>query len=191
MTNEKIIEIIKSRMSEKRFNHSLEVAKEAKRLAEHYGEDAEKLYTAGLLHDITKETSPEEQLKYLKESAIILSDIEKSALKLWHAKSGAAYIELYLDITDREIIEAIKYHTTAKAGMTNFEKILYVADFTSADRSYKGVEGVRVAAEKSLDDAVWEGLAFTVLDLAGEGRAIHPDTFEAYNETALKRIKNR
>ena len=67
LTDSQIVEIIKNRLTPKRFNHSLAVAEEAKRLARKYGEDEDRLFTAGLLHDAMKDSSPEEQLKYRKE----------------------------------------------------------------------------------------------------------------------------
>lgn len=185
MTNEEIITILATRLSPKRLNHSIEVANEAARLARIYGQDENRLYRAGLLHDITKETAPEEQLKIFSESAIILTDIEKNALKLWHAKSGAEFVKNKLGIDDEDIISAIRYHTTAKKGMTEFQKLLYIADFTSLDRDYPGVEEVREAANRSIEDAMFEGLAFTISDLASQARPIHPDTFEAYNEICM------
>ena len=187
MTDSQIVDIIKNRLTPKRFNHSLAVAEEAKRLARKYSEDEDRLFTAGLLHDAMKDSSPEEQLKLLDEDGIMLSDIEKSAKKLWHAISGEVFARRVVGIEDKEILSAIRYHTTAKAGMTKFEKLLYVADFTSADRDYDGVDAVRSAADRDLDEAVEEGLGFTVSDLAGQRRPIHPDTVDAYNEIVLKR----
>ena len=187
LTDSQIVEIIKNRLTPKRFNHSLAVAEEAKRLARKYGEDEARLFTAGLLHDAMKDSSPEEQLKLLDEDGIMLSDIEKSAKKLWHAISGEVFARRVIGIDDKEILSAIRYHTTAKAGMTKFEKLLYVADFTSADRDYDGVDAVRSAADRDLDEAMEEGLGFTVSDLAGQRRPIHPDTVDAYNEIVLKR----
>ena len=137
------------------------------------------------MHDITKETAPAEQLKILQEGGVELTDIEKNALKLWHAKSGAEFVKNKLAIEDEEMISAIRYHTTAKKGMTIFEKLLYIADFTSLDRDYPGVEEVRAAANRSIEDAMFEGLAFTIADLAKQGKPIHPDTFEAYNEICM------
>ena len=187
LNDDEIIALIKGRLTPKRFIHSLEVAKEAKRLALKYGENGDRLYTAGLLHDIMKDTSPEQQLKFLIESGIMLSDIEFAAFKLWHAISGAEYARREVGVTDEEILSAIRYHTTAKAGMTVFEKLLYIADFTSADRNYPGVEGVRQAAEESIEAAMEEGLAFTVSDLAEARKAIHPDTLAAYNEIVSRK----
>lgn len=185
MTNNEIVALLATRLSPKRLNHSLEVANEAERLAKLYGQDEKRLYTAGLLHDITKETATAEQLKILQEGGVELTDIEKNALKLWHAKSGAEFVKNKLAIEDEEMISAIRYHTTAKKGMTIFEKLLYIADFTSLDRDYPGVEEVRAAANRSIEDAMFEGLAFTIADLAKQGKPIHPDTFEAYNEICM------
>ena len=92
--------ILKSRLNEKRYYHSLCVAKEAERLAEKYGGDAEKACLAGLLHDITKNAQDEEHLKIFREFGIILSDVEKNAKKLWHAMSGAEYVKHVLGISD-------------------------------------------------------------------------------------------
>lgn len=174
--------LLKGRLTEKRFFHSLCVAKEALRLAEKYGADEEKAFLAGLLHDICKDTDPKEQLKLLNEFGIILDTVEKSALKLWHARSGAAYLENILKIGDEEIISAVRYHTTAKAGMTLLEKVLYLADFTSEDRDYPGVEDMRKAVDAGLDTAMYDALVFTIEDLKEKGSAVHEDTLQAYRE---------
>lgn len=179
--------ILEKRLVEKRYNHSLCVADEALRLAEKYGCDEEKCYLAGLLHDITKNSSKEEHLNIFETFGIILNNVEKNAEKLWHAISGAAYIRYVLNITDQEIIEAVRYHTTAKANMPLLAKILYIADFTSADRDYDDVDEMRRLVDISLDSAYEYALRYTVIDLASNNRAIHTDTLEAYNEIMLKR----
>ncbi|MBQ6847487.1 MAG: bis(5'-nucleosyl)-tetraphosphatase (symmetrical) YqeK [Clostridia bacterium] len=177
--------ILQSRLDEHRYNHSLCVADEAKRLAEKYGGNTEKCFLAGLLHDITKNSDPKEHLQIFETFGIILSDIEKNAQKLWHAMSGAAYIENVLEIRDNEIVDAIRYHTTAKANMSLTSKILYLADFTSADRNYPDVNVIRGLVEKSLDEAFIYALKYTIIDLTERSKAIHPDTVAAYNETVL------
>lgn len=189
MDYEKIKEILRGRLSPKRYIHSLCVADEAKRLAEKYGADKEKAYTAGLLHDITKNTPAEEQLKIFEDFGIMLDDVSRNAEKLWHAVSGAAYIEKTLGISDSEILSAVRYHTTAKKDMTRFEAILYLADFTSADRDYEDVFVMRTLVDKSMEDAMCYALSYTIKDLVEQGRQIHPDTMEAYNQIINKEIK--
>ena len=179
-------QILKERLTPKRYNHSLCVADEAVRLAKKYGGDIEKAYLAGLLHDITKNASEQEHLNIFNEFGIMLNDIEKNAEKLWHAISGSAFIEHKHVITDKEIITAVRYHTTARAGMSQLEKLLYLADFTSADRDYDDVDIMRQKVDISLEAALDYALSYTINDLVSSGKALHLDTVNAYNENALK-----
>ena len=178
-------EILKSRLNEKRYYHSLCVADEAKRLAIKYGCDVEKCYLAGLLHDITKNASDEEHLQIFESFGIMLNDIEKNAKKLWHAMSGEAYIKNVLGIDDPELLDAIRYHTTAKKNMSLTAKILYLADFTSLDRDYEDVEVIRELVDKSIEEAMIYALKYSIVDLVEQSKAIHFDTLEAYNEVCL------
>lgn len=182
--------ILKSRLNEKRYKHSLCVADEAKRLALKYGADENKAYLAGLLHDITKNSLREEHLKIINDYSLVLSEVEKSSEKLWHAITGAAYVKNILKIDDEEIISAIKYHTTAKCNMTKLQMILYLADFTSLDRDYDDIDVMRELVDISTDKALSYALTYTIKELAGKGVAIHPDTLGAYNEIKLKEINN-
>lgn len=177
--------IIKSMMSENRYNHCANVSKEAVKLAKRYGGDEEKAAIAGILHDITKEMPKEEQLQIMLDSGIILDDIQKNAPKLWHGISGSVYIKNHLDIDDEDILNAICYHTTGRAGMSLLEKIIFVADFTSEERTYKGVATMRKKSRKSLEDAMLYGFKFTFSDLSSRELAIHPDELACYNEIVL------
>ncbi len=178
--------LLEKRLNPKRYHHSLCVADEALRLAEKYGCDGEKAYLAGLLHDITKNADMQEHLHIFDSFGIMLNDIEKNAEKLWHAISGAAYIKYILDIKDKEILDAVRYHTTARAGMTLLDKILYLADFTSRDRDYEDVNVMRRLVDVSLQEALSYALSYSINDLVGNGKALHLDTINAYNEIILK-----
>ncbi len=178
---ENYITILKSRLNEKRFYHSLCVAKEAMRLAEKYNGDVEKCYLAGLLHDITKNSPDEEHLQLFETFGIMQSDIEKNAVKLWHAMSGELYIKNILGVDDIEILDAVRYHTTAKADMSLTAKILYLADFTSIDRDYTDVDVMRELVDKSLEEALVYALKYSICDLIEQSKPVHPDTVSAYN----------
>lgn len=178
--------ILESRLTPKRYNHSLCVADEAVRLAQKYGGNCEKAYLAGLLHDITKNASKDEHLNIFSQFGIMLNEIEKSAEKLWHAISGAAYIEHILKIEDQEIITAVRYHTTARENMTQLDKLLYLADFTSADRDYDDIDIMRQKVEISMEAALDYALSYTINDLVSRGKPLHIDTVKAYNENSLK-----
>ena len=174
--------LLKSRLNEKRYYHSLCVADEAVRLAKKYGANTEKAYLAGLLHDITKNASAQEHLHIFNSFGIMLNSVEQNAEKLWHAISGAAYVEHLLGIDDREIIDSIRYHTTARGNMTLLDKVLYLADFTSIDRDYDDVDVMRKLVDKSMNEALLYALSYSIKDLISSGRVLHLDTINAYND---------
>lgn len=184
------LEILRARLRPDRFEHSLCVAAEAYRLAQRCGADPDKAYTAGLLHDIMKNTKPQLQLQILKDFDILLDAVEQGSPKLWHARSGAVYVQKVLGVEDEEILTAIRYHTTGRAGMGLLEKVLFLADFTSADRVYDDVDVMRRLVDEDMEQAMRYALGYTVRDLAKKGAPIHPDTVELYNELALKRSVN-
>ena len=178
--------LIKPRMGEYRYIHSVNVSKKAVELAQIYGGDTEKAMIAGMLHDITKETPVEEQLKIITEGGIILDDVEKSSSKLWHPISGSVYIRDTVGITDSDIINSVRFHTTGRAGMSLLEKIIFVADFTGDERNYNGVDIMREKSLRSLEEAMLYGVQFTINDLSKRMMTIHPNALACYNELILK-----
>ena len=179
--------ILASRLTPQRYIHSLAVAKEARRLALRYGVDPDKAYTAGLLHDIMKNTKCDTQLQILKDFDILLDTVEQRSPKLWHAVTGAAFIERVLGVTDRDIVTAVRYHTTGRAAMTPLERVLFLADFTSEDRTYPDVDVMRRLVDTDECEAMRYALQYTIKELVSEGRPVHPDTIHAYNDVTLKR----
>lgn len=105
--------------------------------------------------------------------------------QLWHAVASSAYAQNELDIYDPEILNAIRYHTTARRGMSPLEQVIYLADVTSSERDYPGVQRMRLLAEKSLKEAMRESLKFILGDLTRRNLQIVQDTWEAYNEYIL------
>ena len=190
-TDDKIVELIRSRLSTERFAHSLNVANSARELAERFDADPQKAYTAGLLHDVMKNASDEEQLGVLSEAGIELMPAEQVNKKLWHAMAGAAYIKFVMGINDREIIQAVRYHTTGRAGMSVLEKTIYLGDYISAERNFDGVEQMRKLCETSLDDAIIFALKFEIPHLVKKGQIIHPDSIDLYNEVMINNIENQ
>ncbi len=179
---EQYIDIIRGRLTPRRFEHSLAVAAQAEHLAKKYGADPEKARVAGLLHDILKDTDGDSQLQIFKEFGILLDAVEEKAPKLWHARAGAVFLQRILHIEDEDILNAVRYHTTARAGMSPLEVVLYLADFTSADRDYPDVDVMRELTERDPDEAMRYALAYTIDDLNAEGRPVHPDTLACYKE---------
>lgn len=182
MTYEQYEAVVRQHLTEKRFFHSQCVAEEAVRLAERYGADREQARTAGILHDIMKDTPPEEQLKILGGFGIMLTKTQRANPKLWHALSGAAYLEHTMGVEDRAVLDAVRCHTSGRKDMTALDKVLFVADFISADRDYPGVKKMRKLADRSLEEAMLEGIAFTVGELMELRKPVAPESVDAYND---------
>ena len=182
MTYEEYRQEVKKHLTEKRFYHSECVADSAAELAGRYGADVEKARLAGILHDIMKDTPGEEQLKIMARFGIMLTQAQRRTPKLWHAFAAAAYIEHVLGLKDREIIDAVACHTGGKSGMKLLDKVLFVADYISADRDYPGVERLRVLADSSLEAVMVEGIAFTIPERMELRQTLEPRSIEAYNE---------
>lgn len=190
MTFEEYEREVKRHLTEKRFYHSQCVARCAAGLAERFGADVEKARLAGLLHDIMKDTDADEQLKIIEQFGIMLTEAQRRGPKLLHALSGAAYIQYILGVGDREIIDAVACHTSGKSGMGLLDKVLFVADYISADRDYPGVERLRELAKSSLEEAIVEGIAFTVQETIRDRYVLDPQSLYAYNE-ALWALEER
>lgn len=173
--------LLGERLHEDRYYHSLCVMEEAERLAEKYGADVEKATVAGLLHDITKNEPDAVHKMIFEKGNIPLDEVSKCSRKLYHAISGAYVIEHDLGITDKDILNAVRYHTTAHENMSLLEKIIYMADFISADRTYDGVDELRKTAYTSLEDAMEVALAFSINELVEKGAMLHLDTVKAWN----------
>lgn len=182
---------VKKHLSERRFYHSQCVADCAARLAEKYGADVEKARLAGILHDIMKDTPAEEQLKIMEKFGIMLSKKTSPVPQPWHAAAGAAYISGVLGIDDPEILSAVECHTWGKKDMSLFDKVLFIADYISEDRDYPGVDEMRRLAESSLEEAMLEGIAFTLQDLPSQRRHLDPATIDAYNDALEVVLKGK
>ncbi len=185
-TDEKITELIRSRLKDTRFIHSVNVAKCARELAEIYGGDKEKCYTAGLLHDIMKNAPDSEHSEVFELAKAELTPDERQNKKLWHAMSGAEYIKHKMGIDDEELYLAVRYHTTGRADMSLTEKIVFIADFISEERDYDDVNVMRGLAAMSLEKAMLYALRYTIPDLVKKGQTVHRDSVALYNQLILE-----
>ena len=183
----KVNEDIKKELSEKRYNHSVGVMKKTEELAKIYGEDIIKAKLVGLAHDIGKELSREEKLKYVKENNIEIDEIEKINVGLLHGKIGADICKKRYSF-DEEMQNAITYHTTGNKNMDLLAKILFVADKIEENRNYKDEQKMKVLEEtrklaienidKALLNLIDESLIYTIQ----KKELIHPDSIDTRNK---------
>jgi len=148
-------------------------------LAEKWGAEPALAARAALLHDVTKILTGTEQLILCRRYGILLDDFDRQNESLLHAKTGATVAE-HIFGECPEVCSAIRWHTTGRAGMTKLQKILYLADMIEKTRSYPGVDELRQLAEEDLDEAVRSALQRTIAFVQEGGRALHPDSVQAY-----------
>ena len=167
-----------SMMKEKRVAHVQGVEEEAARLARRWGADETLARRAGILHDCTKYLELPEQLALCQQYGVELDQLEHSAVKLLHSKTGACIARGVFGEPD-EVYWAIFWHTTAKADMTTLEKIIYVADYMEPNRDFEGVERLRALAYEDLDRALLLGVETTIQEMIDRRLPIHSNTLAA------------
>lgn len=172
---------LKEHLSQKRYQHSLNVAAECRKLAEKYGEDPDKAYFAGLLHDVCKEMPGEEQQRLVSESGFAVCREELETRSLWHGIAGAYFVKNVFGIEDIDIINSIRFHTVGRVGMTRLEEIVYLGDLVSADRNYKDVDKMRKIVYMDLNAAMLEAFNFSVKSVVKKGGVLPLCTVEGYN----------
>ncbi|WP_250277763.1 nicotinate-nucleotide adenylyltransferase [[Clostridium] colinum] len=179
---EKQINILKQNLNEKRFYHSIQVAKEAKSLAIEHNEDKEKAFLAGLVHDCCKCFSLPKIYEACEKYNFKLDEVLKKQPDLAHSFLGYYVAKDIYNIKDENILNSIKYHTTGKKNMSNLEKIIYIADYIEPTRPYfEGIYKARELAYKDLDKAMAYILENTIQFNLKKGRIIHHLSMEAYD----------
>lgn len=169
---------VRSHLSEKRWNHTVNVVSEAKKLCQMYGGDMEKCVTAAIFHDVVKELPREELNALVRKFGFDEKYIDSPNLS--HGKIAAALLKHEWGIDDEDIINAVSYHTTGRAGMSKTEKIVFIADAIEPTRVYNGVEAIRKATYEDLDRGCLKSLTDTVEHLKEKGASyIDEDTLRA------------
>lgn len=169
---------LRADLKESRYEHSLRVEEMAVRLAGIWDGDKEKASFAGRYHDIAKNYDQERMDACVVRYGLPDELIGNNALA--HSKVGAAVLRNEFGVDDEEVLDAVAYHTTARAGMSLLEEIVYVADVVEEGRTYSDLPYYQQLAYEDLDRCCLEILEYTINYLKSKGRAIHRDTLEAY-----------
>ncbi|MDR1391651.1 MAG: bis(5'-nucleosyl)-tetraphosphatase (symmetrical) YqeK [Clostridiales bacterium] len=188
--NKEIIEKkLKNTLSENRFRHSLSVARESEKLAKFHKVPVELAYLAGIMHDCAKEFSVRDSLEILKKHNVALDKISLNENKLLHAHVGAIVAREEYGIKDSQVLDAIRYHTTAKENMSSLLKIIYVSDSIDPTKKHDSTAYVRRLSFNNLNKASLVVLTETINRLISRNSLIHPNTFQARNDLIIKSIK--
>lgn len=175
---------LKDNLSEERYFHTLGCADCAKELAKKFGLNSEKAYIAGLLHDCAKCFSNEKLLEIIKENL----EVEKAEMqnyKTLHAPVSAYFAEKEFGIEDSEILSAIRWHTLGKLDMTDFEKIVFIADKiepNTRDREYSDKIRALLNEDNGLNKALLKCYKETIKSLVKRDLKICLLTIEIYNK---------
>ena len=161
-----------------RVAHVLGCRDTAVELAKRWGADVTDATRAGLLHDITKALDGPLQLTLCDEYDILLSKFSQENPKTLHALTGSLVADQIFG-ENPAVVEAIRYHTTGRADMGLLEKILYIADYIEPCRNFPGVEELREAAFRDLDEAMLRGMEMTIAHVSRQGQQLAQATVDA------------
>ena len=183
ISEEEILKWLQENLDEKRYLHSLGTAQCAKELADKYGLDGKKAYIAGLLHDCAKCFSNENLLQIMNEKLAPEPD-ELINPKTWHAPVSAYIARREFGLEDETIISSIRWHTLGKLDMTDFEKIIFLADKIEPKTRQKDyVKDIRASLndEHVLNKAIYLCYKETIKSLVVRDLKICPATIDIYN----------
>jgi len=186
MERMKALEIVKEQLTDHRYQHTIGVLETALQLASKYGADEKKTELAAIFHDYAKFRSKEEMKQIIIQEKMPEELLDYNS-ELWHAPVGAFLVEKEVGITDSDVIEAIRYHTSGRPEMTVLEKIIYVADYIEPGRVFPGVDEVRELANQDLDQALLQSIQNSIVFLVKQKRAVFPLTLQTYNNLVNKK----
>lgn len=176
---QRIEEYLERYLADKRKRHTYAVALEAVNLAKRHGADQQKAEIAALCHDMFRGKPIEILDQMVREFDLDPSYLGNSNLS--HGKIAALVLQRDYQVTDEEIIHAVAYHTTGRAGMSELEKIVYLADAIEPGRRYPGVEELRRLAYTNLNQACIKAMGRSIDYIKSRGMDLDRDTLRAKN----------
>ena len=170
-------------IGEGRYAHSVRVMDESKKLAQIYNVDIEKASIAGLMHDCGRYQDKSYLLKKSDEFGIILGRLYTKNVNLLHAHLGMEVAKRDYGVSDSDILNAIRYHTTGRESMSDLEKVVYLADYIEPKRNFEGIEDIRKLCYEgvNIDKALIECIDNTIRYILNNKQIIHEDTIKARN----------
>jgi nicotinate-nucleotide adenylyltransferase len=159
----------------------------AEKIAEYYKLPSEKVKILGLLHDCAKDYSVDELKKLINKYNIRLDKVGDKIPKIWHAYVGAELAKEVFQINDEEMLDAIRYHSTASDKLSLIGKIIYIADKIEPDRGSKKIKKLWELLKQDIDLAMLELINQELKYLISKNSIIHPDTLVARNKIIIDR----
>lgn len=180
VSRDQLLKQVEEALSQKRFDHVLRVEETALELAKQYQVDEEKVSIAALLHDYAKEMPS----AFMKDQ-IINENMDLDMLdydnNIWHGPVASILARKQFDVSDKEILNAIYYHTFGHTQMSDVEKVIFIADYIEPSRQFKAANKARKKAQKSLDNTLAYIVRKTLVHLIDNQNKIYPKALETYN----------
>lgn len=174
--------LVKDRLSDKRYRHSVGVGETALEMGRLFNvEDLEKIQVCGLLHDYARDMAPGDLLEIADKNNLIKHPVERELPDLLHGPVAAFLLERDFGVGDEEVLDAISCHTLGAVNMSDFAKIIFLADMIEPGRRYPGIEELKAAALKNPDLAILIGVENTIKYCLGKNKILHPLTIEVRN----------
>ncbi len=164
---------------ERRYAHSIRVARCAELLAQRHAVDSSKARLAGLLHDLARLYSSAELIAQCEARGMRIEAYEREHPTLLHARLGARIARESFGVEDPEILSAIEKHTTAAAEMSPLDACVYLADSLEPGRTFPERAALWALAQRDLGAAVREVLLVTFALLARRGLPAAPPSLAA------------
>ncbi|XJZ26295.1 bis(5'-nucleosyl)-tetraphosphatase (symmetrical) YqeK [Bacillota bacterium Lsc_1132] len=185
MNREEALKIVEKQLPEHRYLHTIGVMETALELAKQNGVNKKQAELAAIFHDYAKYRPKEEMKAVIRKNKMPEILLEYNP-ELWHAPVGAYLVEQEVGITDEAVLNAIRFHTSGRVGMTKLEKVIYLADYIEPGRHFPGVDEVRELARQDLERALIKAIQNTIVFLMKKNQPIFPETFHTYNDLVLK-----
>lgn len=182
---------LKNSINLARYEHTLSVVRCIKTLADIYELDVEKATIAALLHDCGREIKNDKSVTFADENGIKIDNVERVLPILIHAKIGAYLAKKKYGIIDKEVLSAIKYHTTGSKNMGKVAMALYIADMLEENREFDGVKQLRDKIGKvGLEELMFACLNSSIGYLLKTRLPIHKDSIKTYNSLAFLLLRS-
>lgn len=169
----KISAFVSEHLTDKRMEHTKGVIRLALKYAKKFNVSLEKTAVAALLHDVAKYLKIEDYPDFKAPPNV--------PYQVMHQYLGAYVAENVLGIKDKVILNAIKYHTSAKPKMSILAKIIFTADMLEEGRNYEGVDDIRELSFSSFDKAFVLSMQRSLDYVNERGCQVYPLTIQAYN----------
>lgn len=150
-------------------------------LARRFGEDENRAYLAGILHDCAKWMTPSQMLVYAAEKGFIPDEHQQRMPGFMHAQLGAIMARDEYGVDDEAVLRAIALHQSGEPGMTRLDVIINLADLIEPGRDFPQVGHLRDLAQEDLEAALYAGLGGVMIHVLGTGGFLYPPIVDTYN----------